>query len=183
MKKMEVYARYSKGEVWPNHAEKSSLFVWDSVLDTHQKKVCFFWSIPASPCTPWDGQYTSQPIWSLRILYQTLFGSNTHSLAGEVPVRPMRRMMRATAFCFPVCEMRSQDAMQFLWYSGTLLPWKGLWELYRAAPKIPWKGLQWLHQNTAPQIEIRRFRNCLNLKYSRYSRRPRVESWAVKTFH
>lgn len=51
------------------------------------------------------------------------------------------------------------------------------------APKIPWKGLQWLHQNTAPQIEIRRFRNCLNLKYSRYSRRPRVESWAVKTFH
>ena len=45
------------------------------------------------------------------------------------------------------------------------------------APKIPWKGLQWLHQNTAPQIEIRRFRNCLNhlnLKYSRYSRRPRV---------
>jgi hypothetical protein len=101
MKKMEVYARYSKGEVWPNHAEKSSLFVWDSVLDTHQKKVWNCLKYPASPCTPWDGQYTSQPIWSLRILYQTLFGSNTHSLAGEVPVRPMRRMMRSTAFCFP----------------------------------------------------------------------------------
>ena len=46
---MEVYARYSKGEVWPNHAEKSSLFVWDSVLDTHQKKVCFFFEVSRIP--------------------------------------------------------------------------------------------------------------------------------------
>ena len=140
-KKVEVYARYSKGEVWPNRAEKSSLFVCLGFCPWQARKkvqncLKYLFRIPLHdmrrPVHQPACLITKNPLSSLVWIKHALVGRR-----GSCAAHAQNDAEGPQHFVFQsVSDAEPGRIHVASVYSGKLLLWKGLWELYRAAPKF-----------------------------------------------